>query len=281
MASTGNIWWMTPLQAFAILGAAVNFGGSALQSPLIMPMLQLPDVPSVYAGKQTAYLLHNSEKFFPPLNMLCTLSNLALTVTSFMYRDSSRACAEKLPYVGAAFGLSAATTAYALLIMVPMNRRMAVLAGNLEANHSDDKSEKELRHLQQRWTKLNLGRASIMIGSAIVGMLETAVFYNIPITARPTAPKAIGKVVAAAMPADVLLAEAPVALPVVEPVVESVLPPLVAVAKTEDAEASALDKREASDVTSELSELAAAPVAVLASEESEAMADEAAMLALA
>lgn len=123
-------------------------------------MLQLPDVPTVYAGKQTAYLLHNSEKFFPPLNMLCTLSNLALTVTSYMYKDSSRACAEKLPYVGAAFGLSAATTAYALLIMVPMNKRMTVLSKNLEANQSDDKSEKELRYLQQRWQTLNLGKMS-------------------------------------------------------------------------------------------------------------------------
>jgi len=26
MASTGNIWWMTPLQAFASIGAAANFG---------------------------------------------------------------------------------------------------------------------------------------------------------------------------------------------------------------------------------------------------------------
>ena len=123
-----------------------------------MPMLQLPEVPSVHAGRQTAYLLHNSEKFFPPLNMLCTLSNLALTVTSYLYKDSSRACAAKLPYVGTAFGMSAATTLYALFIMVPMNRRMAVLAKNLEANESDDKSEKELRHLQQKWMKLNLGK---------------------------------------------------------------------------------------------------------------------------
>ncbi|KAI7639601.1 hypothetical protein KC322_g20867, partial [Hortaea werneckii] len=70
MASTGNYWWMTPIQAVATLGAAVNFGGSALQSPLIMPMLQMPEVPAVHAGKMTAYLLHNSEHFFPPLNML-------------------------------------------------------------------------------------------------------------------------------------------------------------------------------------------------------------------
>ncbi|KAK3655207.1 hypothetical protein LTR56_000415 [Elasticomyces elasticus] len=170
MASTGNLWWMTPLQAFATLGAAVNFGGSALQTPLIMPMLQLPSVPAVHAGKMNTYLLHNSEHFFPPLNLACTVSNLVLTITAYLNRDSSRMAAEKLPYLGAAFGMSVATTAYALLIMVPMNKRMAVLASNIETNESDDKSEKELRQLQQRWAKLNLGRASIMIGSAIVGI---------------------------------------------------------------------------------------------------------------
>ncbi|KAK3063826.1 hypothetical protein LTR53_018748, partial [Teratosphaeriaceae sp. CCFEE 6253] len=137
MAATGNLWWMTPIQAFATLGAAVNFGGSALQSPLIMPMLQLEGVPAVHAGKQTAYLLHNSEKFFPPLNGACTLSNLALTLTAFLHRDSSRVAAEKLPYLATAFGMSIATTAYALLIMVPMNKRMAVLAKNLEQNEGD------------------------------------------------------------------------------------------------------------------------------------------------
>jgi len=122
-------------------------------------MLQLTDVPAVHAGKMTDYLLHNSEKFFPPLNMLCTLSNLGLTVTAYLNRDTSRACAEKLPYLAAAFGLSIATTAYALLIMVPMNRRMAVLAKNLNANQNDDRSEKELRYWQKRWQSRNYGKA--------------------------------------------------------------------------------------------------------------------------
>merc|ERR1712072_731294 len=126
MASTGNYWWMTPIQAVATLGAAVNFGGSALQSPLIMPMLQMPEGPAVHA--------------------------------------------DKLPFVGSAFGLSVATTAYALGIMVPMNRRMAALSDNLNVNSADDKSEKELRQLQKRWQKLNYGRAPIMIASAIAGV---------------------------------------------------------------------------------------------------------------
>lgn len=120
-------------------------------------MLQMPEVPAVHAGKMTAYLLHNSEHFFPPLNMLCTLSNLGLTVFCYLNRDSSSACADKLPFVGTAFGLSVATTAYALGIMVPMNRRMAALSDNLNVNSADDKSEKELRQLQKRWQKLNYG----------------------------------------------------------------------------------------------------------------------------
>ncbi|KAH9824617.1 hypothetical protein Tdes44962_MAKER04299, partial [Teratosphaeria destructans] len=170
MTSTGNLWWMTPLQAFATLGAAANFGGSALQSPLIMPMLQMSQVPTHHAGTQTAYLLHHSEKFFPPLNMLCTLSNLAVTVGAYLNRNKSSLAAERLPYVATAFAGSVATTAYALLIMVPMNRRMTALSKNLEVNNSDEKSEKEFRSLQSRWQKLNLGRATIMISSAVVGM---------------------------------------------------------------------------------------------------------------
>ncbi|KAI7185871.1 hypothetical protein KC316_g4989, partial [Hortaea werneckii] len=88
----------------------------------------------------------------------------------YLNRDSSSACADKLPFVGTAFGLSVATTAYALGIMVPMNRRMAALSDNLNVNSADDKSEKELRQLQKRWQKLNYGRATIMIASAIAGV---------------------------------------------------------------------------------------------------------------
>lgn len=40
-------------------------GASGLQSPLTMPMLELPEVPAVYAGKQVRWLLHWSEIIFP------------------------------------------------------------------------------------------------------------------------------------------------------------------------------------------------------------------------
>ena len=132
-------------------------GGSVLQSPLIMPMLQLRDVPAHHAGTMTAYLLHNSEKFFPPLNGACTLTNLVLTITAYLHRNESSLAASKLPWLGASLALNLATTAWALGIMVPMNKAMARHAEGLQKNNEDEKSEKELRRLQSRWQTLNYG----------------------------------------------------------------------------------------------------------------------------
>jgi len=120
-------------------------------------MLQLRDVPAHHAGTMTAYLLHNSEKFFPPLNGACTLTNLILTVNAYLNRNESSLAAAKLPWLGASLALNLATTAWALGIMVPMNKAMARFAANLQANNADEKSEKELRRLQARWQKLNYG----------------------------------------------------------------------------------------------------------------------------
>ncbi|KAG9943101.1 hypothetical protein KCU85_g8933, partial [Aureobasidium melanogenum] len=177
-----NPWFFEPLQIFATLGAAVNFGGSVLQSPLIMPTVtdHVVGVPVHYTAQQTAYLLHNSEHFFPPLNALCSLSNLILTGTAFLRaRDGNLIAEAKFPKLAAAFGLNIATTAWALLIQVPMNKRMTKLAEILKAgvaNGTDKDSrqkaaETEFRELQLRWRKLNYGRAAIMIASAVAGAL--------------------------------------------------------------------------------------------------------------
>ncbi|TIA34637.1 hypothetical protein D6C79_08706 [Aureobasidium pullulans] len=179
---TSNPWFFEPLQIFATLGAAVNFGGSVLQSPLIMPTVtdHVVGVPIHYTAQQTAYLLHNSEHFFPPLNALCSLSNLILTSTAFLRaRDGNLIAEAKFPKLAAAFGLNVATTAWALLIQVPMNKRMSRLAEILKegvANGTEKDSrqkaaEKEFRDLQLRWRKLNYGRAAIMIASAVAGAL--------------------------------------------------------------------------------------------------------------
>lgn len=179
MAALNSLWFIEPLQIFSTLGAAVNFGGSALQSPLIMPTISddVVNVPVHYTAQQTAYLLHNSEHFFPPLNALCTLTNLILTGTSYYNRDSSPLLAAKLPRLALAAALNVATTAWALGIMVPMNKRMTVLAAQLkdgaakgQEKESRHKSvEHEFRALQKKWMKLNYGRAIIMIASAVAG----------------------------------------------------------------------------------------------------------------
>jgi hypothetical protein len=93
----------------------------------------------------TAYLLHNSEKFFPPLNGACTVTNLVLTITAYLHRNESSFAASKL-------------------IMVPMNKAMARHATSLQANNADEKSEKELRRLQARWQKLNYGMSFLSCG---------------------------------------------------------------------------------------------------------------------
>jgi len=159
-------------------------GASALQSPLIMPMLMLPSVPIHFAGHQTAYLLHQSEYFFPPLNLLCTLGNTLLTGIAFYYSRSASSgataavrqlAAAKAPKLMLAAALNIATTAWALVIQVPMNKRMTVLAGEMgkgvergeEKEPRQRQNELEFRGLQSRWRKLNYGRAAIMISSAI------------------------------------------------------------------------------------------------------------------
>lgn len=137
-------------------------GASALQSPLIMPIFQRPDVPVQYASLQTAELLHNSENFFPPLNLVCTVSNLVLTATCYINRETSASAADKLPLTGAALALSFATTAYALGIMVPRNHRMTALS--VEMNKQTEggkgsKEEKEFRQIQASWRNLNYGES--------------------------------------------------------------------------------------------------------------------------
>ncbi|KAI5203462.1 hypothetical protein E4T42_09476 [Aureobasidium subglaciale] len=179
---TTTPWFFEPLQIFATLGAAVNFGGSVLQSPLIMPTLTdtTVNVPIHHTAQQTSYLLHNSEHFFPPLNALCSVSNLILTSTAFLKsRDGNLIAEAKFPKLAAAFGLNVATTAWALLIQVPMNKRMSRLAEILnegvaagkERDSRQKAAEKEFRDLQVRWARLNYGRAAIMIASAVASAL--------------------------------------------------------------------------------------------------------------
>ena len=111
-----------------------------------------------------------SEYFFPPLNAACTLTNLLMTIIAYLNRDSHSVATAKLPYLGMATAANIATTAYALLIMVPMNKKQVAIAENLK-NGESETEEKELRRLQKKWAQLNYGRASFMIAGSLAGMM--------------------------------------------------------------------------------------------------------------
>jgi Domain of unknown function (DUF1772) len=118
-----------------------------------------------------------SEHFFPPLNAACTLSNLLMTIITYLNRNSHAVAAAKLPYLCMATAANIATTAYALLIMVPMNRKQQALAENLkEKENAND--ERELRRLQKKWSRLNYGRAMIMIAGSVAGMMGLLVQHR-------------------------------------------------------------------------------------------------------
>ena len=146
-----------------------------MQSPLIMPIFQLKEVPAHIASLQTATLLHKSEFFFPPLNMACTLSNLVLATACYLNSDSSVSAANKLPFVGAAFALSVATTAYALGIMVPRNKRMTFLSKEMNKHMQGGKDEKEFRQIQSSWRNLNYGEYAHSHASCRVADIQQAV----------------------------------------------------------------------------------------------------------
>lgn len=101
--------------------------------------------------------------------------------------------------------------------------------------------------------------------------------YKRPNAIIPTAPIASGTPVAAAIPE--LLELPAVAELAADPVVAAVAKVLLAPLSTDEYDASAADCLEARELASERKELATDPVAVAASEERDAMADDAAAFA--
>lgn len=93
-----------------------------------------------------------------------------MTIVAYLNRNSHSVAAAKFPYLCLATAANIATTAYALLIMVPMNRKQAALAEKLKDKENMNE-EKELRRLQSKWSQLNYGRAMIMIAGSVVGMM--------------------------------------------------------------------------------------------------------------
>ncbi|ORY63312.1 uncharacterized protein BCR38DRAFT_486059 [Pseudomassariella vexata] len=181
MASGTTPFWILPMQILATMAPCINFGGSVLHSPLIMPMLQLPGIPILHTSRQNAYLLHSSEKFFPPLSFLSEFCNLALLLSSFLVRDADPQWADKSKLYAIALFFNLSTTFYALYIMVPHNRKIKALAKELELRESTKSADDEkmgedeqvvqmYRELQGFWIRNNYGRASCMLSGAIVAM---------------------------------------------------------------------------------------------------------------
>ena len=152
-------------------------------------MLLIDSIPAKYQAQQMAKLLHTSEFFFPPCNGICTLMNLAVLIASYVNRDSNRAAADKLPWVGAACGLGFAVTGYTLTVMVPLNNSLKESNRKLQAAGAGEKEEKEFRQREKKWQSLNYSmyiystdvdigtiadlepvRAALMISSAAMGM---------------------------------------------------------------------------------------------------------------
>jgi len=115
-----------------------------------------------------------SEFYFPPLNAACALSNVMLTIVAYLNSSSDSVAAAKLPYLCLATAANIATTAWALLIMVPMNNAQTAIAARLKEKENEFE-EKELRRLQKKWAQLNYGRALIMIGGSVAGMMALLV----------------------------------------------------------------------------------------------------------
>lgn len=106
-----------------------------------------------------AKLLHTSEFFFPPCNGICSLMNLAVLIAAYTSRHTSREAAEKLPWVGAAFGFGMSVTAYTLTVMVPVNNSLKESNVQLAQAGAGEKEEKEFRRREKKWQRLNYGRS--------------------------------------------------------------------------------------------------------------------------
>lgn len=125
-------------------------------------MLLMPDVPAKFQSKQADTLLHNSEHIFPPLNGICSLANLAVLIGCFVNRKSNQAAAEKLPFIGAAFGVGISVTVYTLSIMAPINASLRDSDRKLQAASASEKEEKEFRERGKKWQRLNYSESTTM-----------------------------------------------------------------------------------------------------------------------
>ncbi|KAH9835524.1 hypothetical protein Tdes44962_MAKER08516 [Teratosphaeria destructans] len=169
MASTGSMWWVTPLECLTVIASGTMFGGSGLLSPIVSPMLENVDVPVKYRAKQVRQFLQSAEHIFPPTNALSTVSNLALLLAAYLKRNQLSGAllhSRRIP-IAVAFGFNVLTTVYTLTVMVPKNNRLRDLSARLETNPDDKAVGAEFEAAQKTWTFYAGFRAALMLGATI------------------------------------------------------------------------------------------------------------------
>lgn len=127
-----------------------------------MPMLELADVPALYAGRQVRWLLHWSEVIFPKINAMGTVPNLLLAVACFFKRNESKIAGVKWPVLAGAFLCNIGATAWTLIIMSPINNGMRRESQKVEDNPDDKTAEREFRRLQAKWRAYAYGECCVM-----------------------------------------------------------------------------------------------------------------------
>lgn len=160
-------------------------GASALQGILTMPLLMLDDARADFEGKQIAHLLRASEFVFPPLNVFCEFSYIIQSILAYRASTSS----QQLPTASSTLASARFTclvqaglshilpTAWTLLVVARVNRKMKVLAKELEVSAKAGKEMEdvhgrtvaELRKAQKLWIRLSHVRGIIMTACAVMG----------------------------------------------------------------------------------------------------------------
>lgn len=120
-------------------------------------MLGLSDVPAQYSGRQARYLIKRSEEIMPRVNAFGTMTNLVMTIVAWRYRKSSIAAGAKWPVLLAALTCNIATTAWALLVMVPINGEIRRQTEKLDVDKADAIAERGYRDAVGKWTRRSIG----------------------------------------------------------------------------------------------------------------------------
>ena len=132
-----------------------------------MPLLFQDDVPAKYQARLIPSFIKRTEFVIPPINALCTISNIVVAIACYSQSGKSRTAAAKFPWVVAATALGISVTAWSLSVMVPINKQMVECHEQLEKDDEESTKSKEVvrqfRELQASWCNLNSGELFTVI----------------------------------------------------------------------------------------------------------------------